>query len=122
MPGLIIPGAILLPVAWTAAALTSAGCLGVGVVSSNACAPGEDLVWGFLPLVGPFAVVGSSDAKLGWRVGYAFYGVLQNAGLAMIIVGASVRRDVWELKPSVRRAEQAELLLGPGSLGVRGTF
>ena len=120
--GLVIPGAVLLPVAWLASSLTSLTCAAVQAVPGEGCYVAQ-AGWGVLPLMGPFVVATANGTDSGWRAGYALYGAFQNASLAMVIIGATVQRDVWVLTPEARRAEErASIFVGPGTVGVHGAF
>lgn len=123
--GLIVPGAILLPVAWAASSLTSLTCGIVQLADSytRGCRV-DDAAWGVMPLVGPFIVATARGTEPGWRAGYALYGAFQNAGLAMVIIGASIQRDVWVLTPEAQHEERkrTSIFVGPGTVGLRGSF
>jgi hypothetical protein len=119
--GLIIGGSIMLGVSWlitagTGAAL-SAGC----DISYGVC---PYTYWPtYIPVLGPFiqmAYVPSGDFSGAARFGLAFDGLVQVGGLAMIIVGATVRKKVPVYAQSFKVGPM--LASGGSGLAISGTF
>lgn len=124
-PALLVPGVILLPVAYGATLLTSLTCGTLDLVDSRRAGDcgSTDWGWGALPLAGPVLVALDPDVDPGWRTGYALYAIAQHAGLALVITGAAVRQKVWNLEPQYRQAKEGtELHVGPGSFDLTVTF
>lgn len=124
-PALLVPGVILLPVAYAATLFTSLTCGTLDLVDSRRAGDcgSTDWAWGALPLAGPVLIAIDRDVDPGWRTGYALYAIAQHAGLALVITGAAVRQKVWNLEPQYRQAKEGtELTVGPGSFDLTVTF
>lgn len=93
--GLAISGGVMLGVSWLVhAALVSplAGC------DFDSCQDewGEFRLWGVVPLVGPWVQLGTKpySERDGWMPYLVIDGLLQVAGLTMLILGVSLRETV----------------------------
>jgi len=108
--------------------VTAIGAIGgVGMRSSYDTAP--YLAWSLAPLIGPFVQVPVSNefSHDDWIRGFhVLFGVLQWAGLAMLITGLVVREQVVPRRRALPPGIQASIVpqLGPQQVGllVSGTF
>jgi hypothetical protein len=105
--GLIVAGAIVLPVTWAANILMStlaAFALSLGG-SPDA---GGIFGWGFVPVVGPWVQMAYYQDS-GWQTFWGVMGGLQTLGLTMIVLGAVLRTR----EPVIALGEGRSLALAP---------
>lgn len=104
--GLWIPGALILGAGWIAS--------GVATLASDSDAMARGL--GFLPVLGPWIQLerGGNDPLLTLSLWVS--GIAQAAGLAMTVIGASVRRRVRSVEVAIAPTE------GGAALAVAGRF
>ena len=86
--GLIIAGSVVFGVGWLVG-----GAITVGIDAADGSVS-EASAFTFIPLAGPWIVLGTESPSTGQASGLVAQGVLQIGGLAMLIVGATVRKDV----------------------------
>ncbi len=110
IPGLYIAGPIVLGVAWlTTIAVTTAINSEGGVEDSEAKAIG----YACIPIAGPWAMMADSDVDTrDYTAPLVVSGVLQGAGLAMTILGLTIRREV-RVPSAIHPARSLTLSLHP---------
>lgn len=81
------------------------------------CEEESDYLLGFIPLFGGFAAASKPTISTGMKVIFVTAGVFQNAGVALLISGLAAKQPVWVLKDKTVALE-----VGPGSVGLSGTF
>ncbi|MFO0554877.1 MAG: hypothetical protein U0271_41250, partial [Polyangiaceae bacterium] len=78
---------------------------------------------GLIPLVGSLANAANDDFNEGARIAYGFATVLQTAGFAMIVAGASIRKSVWVRQRYYSQGgEQQAEVTGKVDLNFGGNF
>lgn len=109
--GLWVSGVIILPVSWVLTWTTATATL-------DSSRDIDYWLWSWIPIVGPWAMIAQGDdgsrALNGEEIaGAAIAGVAQIAGLAMIILGATIKRTVRVATYALDGSERApELTLG----------
>lgn len=87
--GLIVAGAVVLPVSWGLnIVFSSLGAFALGL-SGNPNA-GDIFGWSLAPIIGPFVQMAITSDP-GWHAFWGLMGGLQTLGLTMIILGAVLR-------------------------------
>lgn len=108
-----VTGVIALPLSWV---LTwSAAVATIGCVSGPECRDIDYMVWSWVPLVGPWFMLGENDhpnrgLNAGEVAGAVFAGIAQLGSLTMIILGATLRQTVREPAYALGDSEQAPTL------------
>jgi hypothetical protein len=120
--GLVVGGAVMFGISYVLSAL--------GAVSGQASGSTEYAPL-FIPVVGPFVALGSTHALVATNdglqqagralgaIGLVFDGVIQVAGVSLIVVGFAVPRSVVVRDPP---PGVPEVGLGPGGATARWTF
>lgn len=83
----------------------------------SGCEKESDYLLGFIPLFGGFVAAGKSTIPPGMKVLFVTSGVIQNAGVALLISGLAAKQPVWVLRDKTLAIE-----VGPGSAGLSGEF
>jgi hypothetical protein len=108
----------------------SAGTIGAGAAIFGATHLISAMMGGFggiydgtllpavIPLVGDFYVA-AKVRDHGWQAAWAALGLFQNAGLAELIIGATVRRPVWKLRDTSIRPD---VVVSSSGVGIRMSF
>lgn len=100
VPGLLVSGVVILPVSWVLTWTMTTATLGEACDPiTGACRDIDYWLWSWVPLVGPWFMLGQGDdgarglneAEVG---GAILAGITQLAGLTLIILGAAIRRTV----------------------------
>ena len=118
--GLVIGGAVSLGVGYLFTIMVA----GIGQLASNISDSSKDFGPLLIPVVGPFIGIGTTHASTGGGFGLGFLGVVQTAGLGMLIGGIAapktvlIRNDIAGVKFNVIPQ------LGPTSagMGMVGSF
>jgi hypothetical protein len=78
----------------------------------------DDVMWPMaLPVVGPFVTIGTAHAEGAGVAVLLLDGIVQTGGLAMLIAGLAVRRDVLVLQTSGEAGLRISPTLGPTGAG-----
>jgi hypothetical protein len=76
-----------------------------------------------VPLIGPFLTVGSARHIDGlWTVFFLTDGLVQVAGAALLVTGIAWEEKVLVREKPAKTSLAPELLVGPGSIGMRLRF
>ena len=80
----------------------------------------------FIPVIGPWVTVRTTDADAGLRSALVIDGITQLAGVALFISGMAAQRDVFVradvAKHEAVKPSMPKVGIGPGNVAVRGDF
>lgn len=112
--GLVIPGAIIFGTVYFFTAV------GGGLNIDSSRAPYGALL---VPVAGPFIVAGTGNFVLGdlTAMMFVFDGLLQAGGAAMLLSGIFAKKKVL-VRQDMAQTVRPEVLVGPGSIGMKLTF
>ncbi len=122
--GLIVGGAVMLGVSWLVHGALISPFAGYSLDSGYQIAWEAFRYMGLVPLAGPWiqlAIKPSGLSDDGWGPYLIIDGLLQAAGLTMLILGATITETVTVYGDS-RTGPSLALGVGPGMLGATGTF
>lgn len=88
----------------------------------SSCSKDDEYLLGFIPLVGGFIASGYSEVPPTIKAFFMIGDIAQGAGLGLLIAGLAVREPVWVLKDEYRNQATVDVVVGPGSVGLSGTF
>lgn len=112
--GWVVSGSILFGLSWGGSILAG---IGRGATSETGDHAGNAL---FVPVIGPFAF--ARNASEGSNVSfYVVDGILQTAGVAMLLYGILAPKKVL-VRQEIATIAHPEILVGPGSIGMKFSF
>jgi len=115
---------------WVTGASLFGGMYLISVLAAGtAVSEGEDEVAPmFIPLIGPWVTIRTTDADPGLRGALVIDGLVQLTGAALFITGMAAQRDVFVRADAATGSRKAvepsmpKVGVGPGNVAVRGDF
>lgn len=80
---------------------------------------GRHTYYNLIPVAGPFISAAHDEIQGPGKMPFILFGIIQAGGMGMFIGGLSAKKHVWV---SDEIALSPELLIGPGSIGLRQQF